>query len=251
MRILEILLPKGATDKGLSPQKTRQIDMLQTRMNGYMDKLSDPNTNAKAREFLKAKLQDDYTALKQHIDEIQHINEDDAVVVQYEVYDRRTGERVKGRGPYTNKNLARRARDKLDNEYGGYRYGVRPVGQKSDVLEAVHKIPLSDEDFDLVKHIMGRPIPAIAAPIFIAEFLDDDELNDQFKSLEDTNPAMDVRPLIVEWFKRVMPDQLHRFGQEVAGENQRKGLLSPIHGYDPKMYHGKNDISDGDVFGRV
>lgn len=45
--------------------------------------------------------------------------------MQYEVYDRQTGVAV-GK-PYSDAKRARTRRDKLDNEYGAYRYGVRPV----------------------------------------------------------------------------------------------------------------------------
>ena len=101
---------------------------------------------------------------------------------------------------------------------------------------------------------MERPIPAAVAGIYITEIIDDDELNDQFKSLEDTEPNRDVRPLIVEWFRRVMPDQMHRFGsQEVANDKVRKGILSPIHGYDSKEYSGSSFTStgsSGNAYGR-
>jgi len=42
----------------------------------------------------------------------------------YVVYDRHTGEQV-GK-TYTSRVRATARRDKLDNEYGAYRYGVRP-----------------------------------------------------------------------------------------------------------------------------
>ena len=100
---------------------------------------------------------------------------------------------------------------------------------------------LTNEDFELVKEVMNKPIPAVIAPIYIMEIIDDDELNSQLLSLEETDPGRDVRPLIAEWFSRVMPDQMHRFGQEVASEKQKLGLVSPIHGYDPKMFKGGTD----------
>jgi len=118
------------------------------------------------------------------------------------------------------------------------------------VAEAVHKLPLTEKDFDLVKELMGRPIPAAIAPIYIQDIIEDDEFNDQLLALEDSNPSLDVRPLIVEWFKRVMPDQMHRFTDDLPSENQKKGLLSPIHGYDPKMYKGSNEAITGNAYGR-
>jgi len=118
------------------------------------------------------------------------------------------------------------------------------------VAEAVHKLPLSNEDFDLIKEVMSRPIPAAIAPIYISEIIDDDEFNGILLELEDSDPNLDVRPLIVEWFNRVMPDQMYRFADNQDGENQKKGLLSPIHGYDPHMYKGANDPLTGNAFGR-
>jgi len=118
------------------------------------------------------------------------------------------------------------------------------------VAEAVHRLPLTEDDFDLVKKLMERPIPAAIAPIYIQNIIEDDEFNDQLLALEDSNPSLDVRPLIVEWFRRVMPDQMYRFTEELPSENQKKGLLSPIHGYDPKMYKGSNDPITGDAYGR-
>lgn len=46
-------------------------------------------------------------------------------MTKYIIIDRHTGETV-GK-PYTSKNRARGRVDKLDNEYGGYRYSVRAV----------------------------------------------------------------------------------------------------------------------------
>lgn len=44
----------------------------------------------------------------------------------YVIVDRHTGATI-GK-PYTNARRARSRADKLDNEYGAYRYSVRPVG---------------------------------------------------------------------------------------------------------------------------
>lgn len=190
MRILEILLPKGTSDRSLSPQQARQIDMLQRRMDAYVDKIMDPATSPQGKEFLKSRLRDDY----------------------YEL------------------------RDVLPRTHA--------------VAEAVRKLPLSNDDFDLVKKVMEKPIPAAVAPIYILEIIDDDELNSQLLELEDSKPGLDVRPLIAEWFRRVMPDQMIRFEDQEVDHNQRIGLLSPIHGYDPKMYKGTNEPITGNAYGR-
>jgi hypothetical protein len=170
--------------------------------------------------------------------------------VQYEVYDRKTGLKVSGRGPYNSRARAIRAVDQLDNAYGAYRYGYRPVEK---LTEAVHKLPLSVDDFDRVKKVMERPIPAIVGPIYICEVIDDDELTDQINSFVEKEPDRDIRPLVYEWLNRVMPDQMYRFTDDVASENQKKGLLSPIHGYDSHDYKGSSFTgteSSGDAYGR-
>lgn len=245
MRIVEILLPKGTKDRSLSPQHLRQIDMLQQRMDSYVDKIADPKTSLQGREFLKSRLRDDYYELKELLPHIHQVAEN---TEQYEVYDRKTGEKVSG--PYATAKRARGVRDKKDLEYGAVRYGVRPVGSKNSVMEAVRKLPLSNEDFDMVKKMMEKPIPAAVAPIYILEYIDDDEFNDQLLELENSNPGLDVRPLIVEWFRRVMPDQMIRFEDQEVDHNQQIGLFSPIHGYDPKMYKGTNEPITGNAYGR-
>lgn len=46
-------------------------------------------------------------------------------MTKYAIIDRKTGEQV-GK-PYTSKSRARGRVDKLDNEYGGYRYSVKEI----------------------------------------------------------------------------------------------------------------------------
>lgn len=103
------------------------------------------------------------------------------------------------------------------------------------VAEAVTKLPLTEKDFDLVKLIMDKPIPAAIAPIYISEIIEDDELNDQIRSLEESEPNRDVRPIIAEWFERVMPDQMYRF-INLDKTHGKPGNMSPIHGYDPHIH---------------
>jgi len=190
MRIVEILLPKGVSDRSLSPQVVRKIDALQARMDHYVDKIMDPKTSVAGKEFLKSRLRDDYYELR------------------------------------------------------------KTIPRTHAVAEAVTRLPLSHEDFELVKKVMEKPIPAVIAPIYIQEFIEDDELNDQLLALEASDPGLDVRPLIVEWFKRVMPDQMYRFTGDEQSYKQKMGVLSPIHGYDPHMYKGTNDPITGNAYGR-
>jgi hypothetical protein len=189
MRILEILLPKGTSDRSLSPQTVRKIDALQQRMDNYVDKIMSPGTSVAGKEFLKSRLRDDYYALK---DLLPHVHK---------------------------------------------------------VAEAVHKLPLTHDDFEAVIEVMKRPIPAAIAPIYISEIIEDDELSDQLMELENSNPGLDVRPLIAEWFRRVMPDQMYRFVGKDETLAQKKGVLSPIHGYDSHMYKGQHDPLTGNAYG--
>ncbi len=126
------------------------------------------------------------------------------------------------------------------------------IEENSIVSEAVMKLPLTTEDFELVKEMMSHPIPAGIAPIYIQDIIEDDELNAELYALEESDPGRDVRPLIAEWFRRVMPDQMSRFTGEERTLDQRMGVLSPIHGYDPKMYKGRNEIAtNNNAFGRM
>jgi hypothetical protein len=384
MRILEILLPKGTSDRSISPQVARQIDALQQRMDKTVDMIMKPSTTQAAKDFLKLRLRGDYDEMRDLIPRLDVVAEN---IEQYEVYDRQTRLTVPNRGPYNSRARARMAVDKLDNAYGAYRYAYRPItpvnskpltelfragqawewghtsseeavanfkvgdvtyrfyayednprewtitfrfldsdksqdvqskpygygitgsGNSAKVFstvidimrdflsryeskfdsiilsadepsrkslymamikrllpgwkvetsgydirvskpdtrlsEAVRKLPLSHNDFETVKEVMLKPIPAAIAPIYISEIIDDDELNDQLRELEESQPGMDVRPLIAEWFRRVMPDQMYRFTDEHKVAPERLGALSPIHGYDPHMYKGSTDTGTG------
>lgn len=257
MRILEILLPKSVRDKDISPKHVERIDLLQKRMDRYVDKIGDSATSAKGREFLKAKLKDDYDELRNVIKDaiaedalppIEPIQPVDA----FEIVDSKTG-KVVGK-PYSSRSRARARVDRLDNEYGAYRYKVRRVGSsfmiEGQLNEAVHKLPLTEEDFELVKTLMSRPIPAVIAPIYIQEIIDDDEFNGMLNEFADTNPGMDIRPHVVDWIKRIMPDQMYRFDHSGATMKQKLGQTSVIHGYDPEQYHGSNDPITGNAYGR-
>ncbi len=309
MRILEILLPKSVKDKDISPKHVERIDLLQKRMDRYVDKIGDSATSAKGREFLKAKLKDDYDELRnvikdavaeqvsehiikkgsgyrlvshkgknlgdfkskkaaaKHEGEVEYfkkhpkesVNENGLPPVEpiqpvdaFEIVDSKTG-KVMGK-PYSSRSRARARVDRLDNEYGAYRYKVRRVGStlytEPPLNEAVHKLPLTEEDFELVRTLMSRPIPAVIAPIYIQEIIDDDEFNGMLNEFADTNPGMDIRPHVVDWIKRIMPDQMYRFDHSGATMKQKLGQTSVIHGYDPEQYHGSNDPITGNAYGR-
>ena len=304
MKIFEILLPKGMSDKSLSQQKLSQIRDIQDRMNRYVDAIYKPGTSLAGKEFLKGRLRDEYGHLKSTLHTIAE-SEAIELPVQYEVYDKKTGEKVVGRGPYSNHRKARIAVDQLDNKYGAYRYGYRPItpikeaeptelpvqyevyDQKTgakvpgrgpyssrsrarvavdqldnkygayrygyrpvkSLKEAVHTVPITPKDFKAIKTLFEKPIPAGIAPIYIQDLIDDDELFEQFSSIESKNPGEDVRHLIADWIKRVMPDQMYNFTDECQTMAQKNGVLSPIHGYDSHMYTGTNDPLTGDAYG--
>jgi hypothetical protein len=168
--------------------------------------------------------------------------------VEYEIFDRQTNERIPGTDLYTRPYRATQAVSELEKDYPRYRVAYRPI-KKGPITEAVTKVPLSNDDFELVMKVMEKPIPAVIAPIYIHEIIEDDELNDQLMELENTHPGMDIRPIIAEWFNRVMPDQMYRFTGATQSKNQKEGILSPIHGYDPKMFKGTNDPITGDAYG--
>jgi len=259
MRILEILLPKNIRDNDISPKHIEKIDALQKRMDSYVDKILDPKTSLQGKEFLKSRLRDDYHELKNTIAHVHHIAENDIPPVEpiqpvdaFEIVDSKTG-KVMGK-PYSSKSRARSRAERLDNEYGAYRYKVRRVGSsfmiENQLNEAVHKLPLTEEDFELVKTLMSRPIPAVIAPIYVQEIINDDEFNDMLTEFANMDPGMDIRPHIAEWIKRVMPDQMYRFDHSGATMKQKLAQTSVIHGFDPKMYHGSNDPITGNAYGR-
>ena len=241
MKILEIILMKRERNRDIKSTETKK-DNIMNRINMFIDKIHNPKTTNNVREFLKSKLKDEINHLGNNIDD-KHIKEE-IENKKYEVYDRQT-QKVVG-GPYSTRSRASRAADKKDLEYGAYRYGVREI---KSIAEAVYKLPLSDKDFEVLKQLMEKPIPAILAEVFIEDSIIDDELFDQIKSIADIDPARDTRPLIMEWIDRVMPDQKHKITSEVQHYDAR-GVLSPIHGYDPHMYKGSNEPITGNAYGR-
>jgi hypothetical protein len=139
--------------------------------------------------------------------------------------------------------------DKCGQKFSRMGIGKHRCFPKSTVNEAVTRIPITNDDFKLVMKVMERPIPAAIAPIYISQIIEDDELNDQLFSLEDSQPGLDVRPIIAEWFNRIMPDQMYRFTGDEQTPAQKNGVLSPIHGYDSHNYKGTNDPITGDAYG--
>jgi hypothetical protein len=120
--------------------------------------------------------------------------------------------------------------------------------QTTGLTEAVHRLPLTEADFDNLKTVMSRPVPVIVAHIYLQDLIDDDELSGQLGSLEQTDPAADARDLIADWVKRVMPDQLYRF-QDQSRESEN-GEISPVHGYDSCMYRGTVNTMNGKHYNR-
>lgn len=125
------------------------------------------------------------------------------------------------------------------------------VPRLDTVAESINRVPLSDKDFEAFKELFDRPIPAAVARIYTEGVIDDDSLSDEFAILEDSDPSRDVRPLIAEWFSRVMPDQMFRLTDDVPSERQKLGLMSPIHGYDNRQFNqSRFGNSSGNAYGR-
>jgi hypothetical protein len=243
MKILEILLPKSVKDKGISSKHAGRIDSLQRRMNTFVDKIADPSTSYKGREFLKAKLKDDY-------DELRNVISDAVAEASISEHIKKTkgGYRLVS---HTGKNLGDFKSHKAAAKHEGEVEYFKSHPKESKINEAVNKLPLTNEDFDLVKQIMSYPIPAAVAPIYLQEIIDDDEFTSMLQEWEETSPAMDVRPHVAEWFKRVMPDQMYRFTHDETTMDQKMGKLSPLHGYEPEQYHSGNDPITGNASGRA
>lgn len=331
MRIVELLLPKNASTGGLSPKSIKQIDVLQQRMNSYVDKIMSSDTSSAGREFLKSRLRDDYNELRDLLprthtiaehkiyelfqsgqrwrqtysdshefiaefkikdkDYIFHAyqNEPGLWAIEFLLDEPRSGEKRNNKFGILNtgdsvkvfstvvdimrefmfkysyhikqlifsadepsrkklyKSMIKRLLPKWRLEQEGH-YDMILTKPEEYVYEAVTKLPLTHNDFELVKKVMEQPIPAVIAPIYISEIIDDDELNDQIRSLEESEPDRDVRPLIAGWFNRVMPDQMYRFTNNKNIDN--KGQLSPIHGYSPGTFKGSSEFITGNAYGR-
>lgn len=119
------------------------------------------------------------------------------------------------------------------------------------VAESVNRVPLTDKDFEAFRELFNKPIPAAVARIYTEGVIDDDSLTDEFSILEETDPSRDVRPLISDWFNRVMPDQIYRLTDEVPSKRLKMGVMSPIHGYDNRQYsQSRFGNSSGNAYGR-
>lgn len=147
--------------------------------------------------------------------------------------------------------ISQRGADYLKTQIKNKYEQIRSMGPKVDIIsEAVHKLPLTNEDFESLKKIMENPVPAGVARIYISGIIEDDELTSQILSIEDTHPNRDVRPLIASWVDRVMPDQKYRFTGEPKNLGPREGQVSPIHGYDSQSFKSEPRVVDGNAFGR-
>lgn len=117
------------------------------------------------------------------------------------------------------------------------------------ITEAIYKLPLSDGDFELLKSLMSNPIPAAVHSIYVSQVINDDELNEQLSIVEEQTPSKDIRPFLIEWMERVMPDQMYRF-RHSEPKTHTTGELSPIHGYDPHVYRSASTEVNGDAYGK-
>ena len=229
MRLMELLLSKQSRDKDLPAdnKQKQKLDMLKQNVKNYADRLTSPDLKPNDRSLLKQKLQQ----AKEQIKELTEKLKEDETQTKYEVYDRQTGAVVGG--PYSTRVRASRAVDRLDNKYGGYRYGHRPIAPNK-VNEAVRTVPLTDNQFDELKERMSNAIPAEIAAVILSDVLETDDLSDEFIALAENNPNHDVRPLVVQWMELNMPDQMYRFNNKRDDIHLKHGTFSPLHGYPPK-----------------
>jgi hypothetical protein len=131
-----------------------------------------------------------------------------------------------------------------------YPDGRDPVSEsKKKIKEAVRRVPLSEDDFDRLKEVLNHYIPATLSEIYLNGLIQDDELDDRINEFEKRDPNLDIRPLIVEWIDRVMPDQKYRFYPDQQFHN-RRGNMSVVHGYDSGYFRGTNDPITGNAYGR-
>lgn len=100
------------------------------------------------------------------------------------------------------------------------------------LTEAITQVPLTDGDFDQIKQLMCKPVPAIMATIYLQGLIEDSQFSDLMDEVAANDPAADVRQHIADWIKRVMPDQLYRFRGDAQTTRQREGIGSPISGDD-------------------
>lgn len=198
MRIIEILIQSKPGNSGEVIGKSTYRELYK-EIQPFVDKLAEPGLSIKGREFLKSVIKD----------KCQNAIGIDLTVGSEE--------------PTNSPKQPIKPSTKTNVDWKSLMNRSSQIGMK--VTEAVRKIPLISEDFDRLKSLMENPIPAVVAHIFIGDLIDDDELSDSIKSIEEVHPGRDVRPLIAEWVKRVMPDQLYRFRDD---KFDTSGNMSPI-----------------------
>lgn len=102
---------------------------------------------------------------------------------------------------------------------------------EGQINESIHKIPLTMDDFKELKEKFNKHIPAEIAAIILSDVLEADDLSDEFLELAKRNPNHDCRPLIINWLKTNMPNQMHHFTKDPDAEHLVHGIFSPVHGY--------------------
>lgn len=144
-------------------------------------------------------------------------------------------------------------KSKLRDDYyelKGLMPSLHLVAEKSKIKESINRVPLTDEDFKAFEALFEKPIPAAVSLVYIDDVINDDELTAELQILENTQPNRDIRPLLADWFRRVMPDQLYRITGDTPGMIQREGKLSPIHGYSSGYFKAQHNNTSGNAYGR-
>lgn len=106
---------------------------------------------------------------------------------------------------------------------------LKHVESYRQIHEATRKQPLSESDFDSVKIIFERPVPAVVAHIYITGLIDDDQLSQSIEHIADKDPSADVRNVIADWLSTNSPNLVSKYLSEPDFINQ-DGSRSSISG---------------------
>lgn len=106
------------------------------------------------------------------------------------------------------------------------------LGQKiakmhSCLCEATHKLPQTKKEFEYLKSLFEKPLPAGIAISAIRKVIQDDSLEDVIGHIEE---SIDIRDLLAHWIKTNFPALIKRRDNTIDDE----GLYSVLHGYAPK-----------------
>lgn len=160
--------------------------------------------------------------------EVQSSNRADAVYT-HEVVDPRDNNRVMGR--YQSANAARRGADRLDNQYGAYRYQVRKIETGSIADKLQQRI---DSDFDGAVAEYNQLKGSKGGRVLDADIAR--ELSPEYRA--DRSRAFEIHEVVSDFMQRVYEDRMavpgtgdivaFMAGGGGAGKSSAEELLSPV-----------------------